>query len=158
MSEATLKVPAEYVEDLRSAAVAEIGMDASWVVSSHEELERHRLKPDHVDKAIDLADVRGASRSVGEVLDIADQLFERATARTLEVRGETSALAHMAETMADKVIAPRIAEETNTSPYNDEAVENIGALTTALGWATGEAARLHAVASAERKAEKAEAT
>jgi hypothetical protein len=141
--EVTLKVPAKHFAAFKSAVVSEIGTDASWVESGQDELERHRLTKDHVDAPVDLVDIQGAADALGEVMVVAQQLF--AVRRgPVTLSGDRSTFAHMCETMADKIVAPRIADAANTTPYDTETAEEISLLSDALGWATGEAARLHA--------------
>ncbi len=152
MGEVTLKVPAEYAEEIRLAAVAEVRSDGEWVASTADELSGECITGKERTKGR-LADVHGSATCLGEVIGILDQLFD--SSGPYELRGEASALAHIAQTAAGKVIAPRIASETNTSPLDSKAAEKIETLTRALDWAAGKSAWLHELASAEIKAAKA---
>lgn len=159
MGEHTLKVPAEHFEEFRLAAMAEVGMGGEWVKSAQEELSDRCVTSGLGGDKDALADVRCASRHLGEDMAILEQLVPRphAKGRCIEVHGQPYALAHVAETMARAVVEPRIASEVNISPIDAEFVANLADLTEALGWAAGEAARLHALGAAERKAAKVEA-
>jgi hypothetical protein len=153
MGEVTLKVAAEHSKAFKLAALAEIGNDAEWVASAQDETARF-LGDEHR-SGHELADIRASARSLGQIIAITEQLFAASDGEAVEVRGDADALAHTAETMARNVVTPQLKDETIEGPFDPEAVEKIGILTSALGWATGEAARLHAVAGAERKAARA---
>jgi hypothetical protein len=155
MGEVTLKVPAEVVDPLREAAVVEIGSTAEWVKSVQEELLRRCATGKATEGAVELADVRGSARCMSEDLDIAEQLFDAGIWRDRTLRGDASAFAHILQTLADKILAPRLNSETFISPYGPQTVEKVAALTSALGWAVGEAARLQELDRRELKAEKA---
>jgi hypothetical protein len=154
MTEVTLKVPADYVEDLRLAAVVELGQDADGLKSVAGELTRRSTPWE----AADLVDVHQSARCLGEVVELLDQLLDPAIWRSAAVRGEPSTLAHALETLADKILAPRLNNETFVTPYDAEAVERVRELTAELGWAVGESARLGGLDHPERKAAKAEAS
>ncbi|MEK6271392.1 MAG: hypothetical protein AABM42_01930 [Actinomycetota bacterium] len=153
MGEVTLKVAAEHSKAFKLAALAEIGKDAEWVTSAQEETARSL--GDEYRRGHELADVRASARSLGQVIAITEQLFAAPDGEAVDVRGDASQLAHTAETMARDIITPQLKDETIEGPFDTEAVENISALTSALGWATGEAARLHAVATAQLRAARA---
>ena len=143
MGEVTLKVPAEFAGMFRSAIVAEIGMDADWVKSGHEELCKKRLRWDHVDEPVFITDIQGAVNALAEVLSIAQQAFATKPDKPLALKGSREAFAHMCETMASKIVSPRIAEETDTTPFDASAKASISGFVKALSWATNEATRLH---------------
>ncbi len=156
MSEHTLEVPAEYVEPLRVAALVEVQGCGEMLASNAEELLGDVAKaPEGHD--CDAADVIGTAGLVAEDVSILHQLIGCPEGQAVTLRCEPSALAHTAETAARKVLEPRLSGEIDCGPFNEEAVEKIGQLSAALGWATGEAARLHAVAGAEIDAERAAA-
>jgi hypothetical protein len=153
MGEVTLKVPAEYVEDLRLATAVELGQDADWVKSASGELVRRSTPWE----AADLADVDASARSLAQGVEVLGQLCDAGIWRSRAIRGEPSSLAHILETLADKILSPRLNSETITTPYDAEAVEKVRELTAELGWAVGESARLHELDRVERKVAKAEA-
>ena len=160
MAEAMLKVPPAYMNLVELAAVAEVREGGTWVVSKAEELSRHlTANPGgHAREKDQMADVHGSSGYLRDSIAVLDQLFGKSKKFPYEVTGETSVLAHIAEVTAGKVIAPKIAGETGTSPIDRRAAETVEYLADALKWAGGEAARLHALAAADVEASKAEAS
>jgi hypothetical protein len=156
MGTVTLKIPAEHVNAFRLAAVDELQTDADGVADSAKEastwISDHPTERPDKDQ---LADVRLSARFLSGVVDVTEQLFGAERPDAIEVRGDVSNLAHMAETMARKIVEPQIKDEAAMGPFDTEAAEKIGALTSAMGWATGEAARLHAISHAEIKAARA---
>ncbi len=78
--------------------------------------------------------------------------FRVAGAGELTVRSEdASALSHICETMADKVIGPRLAEAINVSPLDEGQVgSHVRPLIEALPWATEQSAQLEAKWRANR--------
>jgi hypothetical protein len=164
MGEATIEVRAEHLEPLRDAVLYELATNADWVKSAEEEIEHHRitaavavkeaarrneLEPARLRWDDPLEDVRQSVQCLAEVMELAEQLFTATGAETTTIHGDTAALAHLTESLANKVLAPRVSEAVNVSPLDAGEIEKIQALTDALGWATHEAVRLHDLAAVE---------
>ena len=168
MAEVTLEVPAEHVVAWRDAVLVEMRNDAMALVENVESLQQEiledrtrienaRLRKEQTDppKQADLGDVAWPSKTLLQDFDILEDSFTVA-AGTLEVTGATDALAHVCETMASKIVPPKITEATWTSPYSEEVENEIAGVVGALTWATTEASRLQALWQEQVGAEKAE--
>lgn len=146
MSEAaTLKVPARCIKAFQLAVLDEIATDVEAVARDLEERE----SPE---------DARASTRNVGADWRLLDQLGTEeiipvaVRGGAVEVRSDAETLAHAAETMARKILGPKIAEELHTSPIDGELAVELHQLAEDLAWAIESARLLHGQADAERAA------
>jgi len=156
MGEVTLTVPAAHVDAFRLATIAEVRSGGEWVKGMAEEHSRSCATSDEPGSE-NLADVRGSFKCLREDVEILEQLTDVAPGKPVKVRADASALAHIAAAMADKVISPAIASETNVSPFDDENRAKVDALASALRWAAKQAAHHDAIARVELQTAKAAA-
>lgn len=144
---ATMKVPAMYVGSMRAAALYEVDEIGKWLLSSKDEAERALIE--RSDGAVQLDDVRAALSSLNQDVTLLEALMSCPDG-DVELEAEASVLAHVAESMARQVTTPKLDEQLSCGPIvGTEHVVDIRMLTDELGWAAGEAARLHAIAGAE---------
>ena len=154
MTNATLTVPAEHAEDFRTAMLEEIAFDVDWVQGHRKSLDEARAyETDRID--VSQADLLAAARELEHDARLFSQVGG-AGEGAFEIRTDNAAaLAHMCETLASKVLAPKLARAVNTSPIDSDWAPTIRALIASLSWAVDHAAELHDKAAAERKEEVA---
>jgi len=143
---ANLTVPAEYVEDIRAALVSEIKFEADRIAD-------HAMPGRFEEQAeVRFADVRNDVRLMGHDVALFDQLDGVEGDATLTVEGQEAldSLPHAFEAMA-RLIAPRLAEELDCTPLDQEAASKIRALTDRLARAVDRAADYHEDAARARE-------
>lgn len=166
MGTATIEVPAGYAEDFRDAVLVEIRTDAERIAEAVDEEQRtiftDRDKAEQArwrdeeppeGRGYNGGDIVG---SVGSVRD-SYALLAPAVAEEASIEGDTATLMHTFETMADKILAPKLAQAVNVSPINAGQAEAITHLTDEIGWAVGESARLEALWQLEHAEKKRQA-
>jgi len=99
MGEASLTIPAEYVDLAKQAALAEVGITAEWVASTQEEAFGETDRRD-----LRLEDLHSAKRALDADMNVVDQVF--AAEREATITADLETIAHVLETMVDKVIPP----------------------------------------------------
>jgi hypothetical protein len=153
MGEVMLTVPARFLGYFRRAAISEVEFCGRWVEGMAQEnlraYEASDAPPDY--KA---EDIRGSFKCLCEDMGILDQLLGVA-AGPVKVTADASALAHVARAMADRVLSPAIAKQTNYEPFEDEEMAKVDELAAALRWAAKQAAHHNGVAGAELAERKA---
>ncbi len=145
MSKVTLSIPARQLKPFREAAMQEAKSCGAWVARAADE----QLKRGYGGSPR-LADIRAAFAHLSAVLGVLETLAE--AHGTTEIRAEPHVLAHIVEAMA-KCVRPKLETELSVS-YNAELVATVQQLTESIGWASGEAARLHEISQTEIRAEK----
>ena len=133
----TITIPAEYVEDFRSALVAEIKSDGEWFEAQYNELREAR-EPQRV--ATSRADRDGALACLLEDVGLLQQL--PGVVADVAVSSSASALLHTIERVA-RQWAAQLAEELDYGPANFEAVP---ALLDRLRWTIERVTTIEAVA------------
>jgi hypothetical protein len=129
----TITIPAEYMDDFRSAVVREIEHDAEWVRGQHKE------KVDAIDSGDqELVELRrrdeaGAIRSLQEDVNLLLQLPD--VDGDVTVSAEQSALRHVLDEMGGQ-LAARI---TRLYKYGPALVEQVPALLESLRWSAVQA-------------------
>lgn len=166
MATTTLTVPAKHIEAWRDAVLVELRNDAKGLVDNIESAQRTVMEDrSKVERAlviekkvieptpVDLSDVLWPRKAMRQEYEILEASFADVSG-DLEVPGDTEALAHICETMASKIVPPKISEATWTSPYSDEVEGEISTVVEALTWAAREASRLQALWAKQFEAEK----
>ncbi len=159
MGTATIEVPERYAEDFRDAVLAEIAWDANHVKDAIADEQRIILtargeaggKAEGC-RAPDSEDIDGAVGS----LHRSHRLLAQAWRGDQRIEGETEVLAHVLETLTDKILAPRLADKVNVTPIQEKEAAEITGVTDQIGWAVREAARLDSIWQAQHADEKAE--
>lgn len=149
-----LTVPAEYVEDFRAAIVSEIDHEAVQV-------ESHRKKAAEYEKR-----GRGAAAETQreDMRNSMDLLVRDAALLALPAhndrdhrievldQGDAETVAHVLETMAQKIVGPRLAEELGYGPMDGHAAVEVREAIARLSWTVDHAAELHDLAAEQRAA------
>lgn len=147
----TIQVPREHVEHFQLGAAEEIGFDACSLTHDWgeriEELEKAATDP--------------RQRTQFDYLRGNMAVIESLAARNghsgpCGVREDAEVLAHVAESMARKVIGPKLAEALEVGPIDREQASDLRNLIDALGWAVDRAAECHAANLAEREEREGE--
>lgn len=167
MATTTLTVPAKHVDAWRDAVLVELRDDAGWLANGVEEVQRHLFTDRDRIESARLREIEAEPPrlpSIGDVLDAVVEIERdceilRATFEDtdgeLEITGAAEVLGHICETMAHKVLPPRISDATCTAPYTGQVAAEIADVLEALTWAASEASRLHAAWADQFEAEKA---
>ena len=142
MEATTLRVPAPCGLDFGMAILAELDDCGDWVKDAKEEVERALMeRPERANLAEGL---REPARFLTEQVGLLEQVLDgRADDGAFDVTAAPDVLAHVCETLARKIIPPRIGEATMVGPMEAESVAQVAALTSKLDWAVTEAVRLH---------------
>jgi len=167
MTSTAIEVPAEYAEDFRDAVLIEIARDAGYIKEAAETEQRLILENrqaaaearmrDHAPPEPRCTDTGDIDGSVSNVCN-SWALLGPAWRGEPKIEAMAEVLMHVFETLADKILAPRLGEVVNVSPIDAEQAQEVTRVTDEIGWAVGESARLEALwqtQHAERKAEVA---
>lgn len=125
-----ITIPADFLEDMRSALVVEIHLDSDAVHVNHQEaLEDGGGSPGREDRASAVRILRADMNLLDQVLEASDDTL---------VTGEADAMVHALEAVI-RVLTPRLGDECQYGPLDLGAVLE---LTRRLRWAAEEAARI----------------
>ena len=145
MSTTTLTVPAEHAEHFRAALVEEIGTCVGWVKSQREDLAEARQRNG---SRVDLSrqDLLGAQQHLEWDIRLMAQIGCEDNMEPLEVRADPDTLAHVCETMADKVVGPTLNPMLDGDALDAERAAELRRLAEPLTWAAERAAEFHTAA------------
>jgi hypothetical protein len=130
---ATITVPADYLEEMRSAVVAELHNDGNMLRTNQAELVSSRN--DQLDVA--RADRESAVRLVRDDVALLDQLL--AATENATVTATRATLFHALEAMG-RLLVERLQEKCDYAPLDMTAVLD---LASRLGWSAEQALRIY---------------
>jgi hypothetical protein len=137
---ATLAIPAAYVDDVRTATAYEISQATHAVFTELKAIREAGERGE--DPAMHAADWRGAIRLLAQDGALLDQLEAAGDGEDFTASAEAATLAHIAEAMARKVIAPRIKGLLNFTPLDGKLAAELRESIARLTWAVDNAAHL----------------
>ena len=146
MADATLTVPAEYAEDFRAALVYELAEEAGYVKNERKKLRKARyLDREHAsDDGLRMA-MGLLERDVALCAQVGFLEDTGAIEIPVEgVRDDLGTLGHVCETVARKIIGPRLAEALDCGPFDEKAAVELRELMERLAWAIDRAAEVNA--------------
>ncbi|MDQ6729872.1 MAG: hypothetical protein M3022_06145 [Actinomycetota bacterium] len=123
-----IQIPAEYLEDVRSALVKEIHDDSKALRTDQDDVLRGSLAGPE--------DRGAAMRILREDVLLLDQVLDASGSTTMT--GERGALTHVLDAMT-RVVSGQLVDRCEYAPIDMRAVAG---LAERLGWATAESSRL----------------
>ena len=143
----TLTVPAEHAEDFRAALVEEVASDAQSVQNDRKELEE-RMAEGRTDLDIRRADLRNAIQQLDRDIGLG-VLVGLDGEGEIEIRNADPAdLFHVCETMARRVVEPRLRRALEYGPIDSDGAR---AQLAPLSWAINRAEELERAGVAGRR-------
>jgi hypothetical protein len=134
MADATLTVPAEYVELFTLGAIQQVLSDAENVLkeSANTQTFEHRIAPENV-QAARVEDVKTAMRSLTDsarLFVVASDASSSAPGEPITLSADAGELAWALAQVARYVITPRLTQAAEVAPLGAD----IERLTTAMAW------------------------
>jgi hypothetical protein len=142
----TVTVPAEYADDFREAVIEEIAQQVEFNKKDRAELaEAIKYRKPEKTIEIDRADLALSTRLLIKDTRLLDLVSAAEGELSVPVeRGDgDGTLSYAFETMARKVVGPRLTEALGFGPFVAESEDELRELTSRLMWAVEQAAALN---------------
>ncbi len=141
----TLTVPAKYADDFRAALVHELAGEARLAKKGRKEYLEAVVEERYGGKKADDADWRGTLKMLDRDAELYRQAgYEGTGDIEISVEDDLGVVAFACETVARKVVAPRLVDALGCGPFDEDYAVKLRELMERLTWAIDRAAEVNA--------------